>query len=176
MIKFHFYTQNHDIRKGVIALNKYISEKEFHFQMKEIQKRNLSLERKRKLDEERRKGRTEPKMPSASKMVLFGVIALCVQIVIFCEYAMLTLGDASSMYVLIGIPAALAPVIWGYYSKSKAENMAGGIVYESAMAEIRSKDKDEPADSIVYESTTAETRPKDEDKHEANNSSGDAAG
>lgn len=176
MTKFHFYTQNHDIRKGVTVLNKYISEKDFNFQMKEIQKRNLSLERKRKLDEERRKGRTEPKMPSASKMVLLGVIVLCVQIVIFCEYAMLTLGDASSMYVLIGIPAALAPIVWGYYSKSKAENVAGGIVYESAMAEMRTKDKDEPADSIAYESAMAETHPKDEDKHEADNSSGNAAG
>lgn len=136
-------------------MNKYISEKEFDFKMKEIQKRNLSMERKRKLDEEKKKGRTGTKAPSASKIVLLGMISLCVQIVIFCEYAMLTLGDASSMYVLIGIPAALAPIIWGYYSKSKAENVAGGIVYESAMAKMRSKD---------------------EVRHETDNSTGDAAG
>lgn len=66
-------------------------------------------------------------------------ILLCVQIVAFCEYAMMTLCDTSALYVLIGIPAALAPIIWGYYSKSKAENTAGGIVYDTAMAEILNK-------------------------------------
>lgn len=65
------------------------------------------------------------------------MILLCVQIVVFCEYAMMTLYDASSLYVLIGIPAALAPIIWGYYSKSKAENTVGGIVYDTAMAEMQ---------------------------------------
>ena len=143
-------------------MNKYISEKDFNFQMKEIQKRNLSMERKRRLDAERKKGLAKPKTPSASKMVLLGVIVLCVQIVVFCEYAMLTLGDTSAMYVLIGIPAALAPIIWGYYGKSKAENVSGGIVYESAMAEMRSKNENEPADGAVYESVTTETRSKNE--------------
>jgi hypothetical protein len=160
----------------VILLNKYISEKDFNFQMKEIQKRNLSMERKRMLDAERKKGLAKPKTPSASKMVLLGVIVLCVQIVVFCEYAMLTLGDASAMYVLIGIPAALAPIVWGYYSKSKAENVAGGIVYESAMAEMRSKSENEPADSTVYESVTTETRFKNEGGYETDNSPGNVAG
>lgn len=119
---------------------------------------------------------TKRKSFSTSKLILLGMILLCLQIVFFCEYAMLTLGDTSAMYVLIGIPAALAPIIWGYYGKSKAENVAGGIVYESAMAEMRTKDKDEPADSIAYESAMAETHPKDEDRHKADNSSGNAAG
>lgn len=78
----------------------------------------------------------ERKLPSTSKLVLLGVILLCVEIVFFCEYAMLKLGDASSMYVLIGMPVALAPVIWGYYSKSKAENTSGGIIYETTMAQL----------------------------------------
>lgn len=116
---------------------KYISEKEFNFRMKEIQKENLSKERARKLKEEKRKGKPKRKIPSTSKLILLGMILLCVQIVIFCEYAMMTLYDASSLYVLIGIPAALAPIIWGYYSKSKAENTVGGIVYDTAMAEMQ---------------------------------------
>lgn len=107
--------------------------------MKEIQKDNLSKERARKLKEERRKGKTKHKLPSTSKLILLGMILLCVQIVAFCEYAMMTLCDTSALYVLIGIPAALAPIIWGYYSKSKAENTAGGIVYDTAMAEILNK-------------------------------------
>ena len=113
---------------------------------------------------------------STSKLILLGMILLCLQIVFFCEYAMLTLGDASAMYVLIGIPAALAPIVWGYYSKSKAENVAGGIVYESAMAEMRSKSENEPADSTVYESVTTETRFKNEGGYETDNSPGNAAG
>ena len=70
---------------------------------------------------------------SYSKFVLLGMIIMCFQIVLFCEYAIVTLADASAMYALIGIPVALAPIIWGYYSKSKAENTSGGIVYDMAM-------------------------------------------
>ena len=113
---------------------------------------------------------------STSKLILLGMILLCLQIVFFCEYAMLTLGDTSAMYVLIGIPAALAPIIWGYYGKSKAENVSGGIVYESAMAEMRSKSENEPADSTVYESVTTETRFKNEGGYETDNSPGNVAG
>ena len=116
---------------------RYISEKEFNFRMKEIQRENLSKERARKLKEEKQKGKPRRKLLSTSKLILLGMILLCVQIVIFCEYAMMTLYDASSLYVLIGIPAALAPIIWGYYSKSKAENTVGGIVYDTAMAEMQ---------------------------------------
>ncbi len=126
---------------------KHISEKEFNFRMKEIQKENLSRERARKLKEEKKKGKPKRKLPSTSKLILLGMILLCVQIVIFCEYAMMTLYDASSLYVLIGIPAALAPIIWGYYSKSKAENTVGGIVYDTAMAEMQMQN--ETADSEV---------------------------
>lgn len=113
-----------------------ISEKEFEFRMREIQKDNLSKERARKLKEEKQKGKVKRKLPSTSKLILLGMILLCVQIVAFCEYAMMTLCDTSALYVLIGIPAALAPIIWGYYSKSKAENTVGGIVYDTAMAEM----------------------------------------
>ena len=104
--------------------------------MREIQRDNLSKERARKLKNEKQKGKVKRKLPSTSKLILLGMILLCVQIVAFCEYAMLTLCDTSALYVLIGIPAALAPIIWGYYSKSKAENTAGGIVYDTAMAEL----------------------------------------
>lgn len=118
-----------------------ISEKEYNLRMKQIQRENEAKERARKLKEEKRKGKPKRKLPSTSKLILLGMILLCVQIVIFCEYAMMTLYDASSLYVLIGIPAALAPIIWGYYSKSKAENTVGGIVYDTAMAEMQMKNE-----------------------------------
>lgn len=121
---------------------KRLTEKEFNSELKQIQEENLFKERQRKLKEEKRKGKTQHKLPSTSKLILLGVIILCVEIVIFCEWAMVTLYDASSMYVLIGIPAALAPIIWGYYSKAKAENTANGIVYETAMLEQMSAQED----------------------------------
>ena len=46
---------------------------------------------------------------------------------------MVELKDTSALYVLLGIPAAMAPIIWAYFSKAKAENTKNGIVYETAM-------------------------------------------
>lgn len=116
-----------------------ISEKEYAIKLEKIQKDNLAKERAKKLKEEKKKGQVKHKLPSVSKMVLLGMIILCIQIVIFCEYIMVSLGDTSALYVLIGIPAALSPIIWGYFSKSKAENTAGGIVYDTVMAEIQAE-------------------------------------
>lgn len=132
---------------------KRISEKEFEFRMREIQKDNLSKERARKLKEEKQKGKVKHKLPSTSKLILLGMILLCVQIVAFCEYAMMTLCDTSALYVLIGIPAALAPIIWGYYSKAKAENTEGGIRYMTVMEELR---QGEESTSANHEETASE--------------------
>lgn len=113
----------------------YISEREYNKKLRNIQDKNASKERKRKLKEEKNKYKHKTKLPSTSKLILLGVILLCLQIVIFCEYVMITLGDTSSLYVLIGVPTTLIPIIWGYYSKSKAENTVGGITYDMAMRE-----------------------------------------
>ena len=113
--------------------DKFLSEKEYEARIRRIKRDNISKERKRKLKEEKGKYKAKLKLPSTSKLILLGAILLCLQIVIYCEYAMITTGDTSAMYVLIGIPATLVPVIWGYYSKAKAENTAGGITYDMAM-------------------------------------------
>lgn len=88
------------------------------------------------------KKKTEKKTKSfsTSKLILFAVAILCIEIIIFCEYMMWSLQDASSLYVLIGVPVSLIPVVLGYYNKSKAENTAGGIVYDSAMMQIGNQD------------------------------------
>ena len=90
----------------VIKLS-YLSDKKFKSQMQEIKMDNLSKERKLKLKEEKNKYKRKFKLPSTSKLILLGAILLCLQIVLFCEYVMITLGDTSAMYVLIGIPATL---------------------------------------------------------------------
>lgn len=115
----------------------HLTEDEYKARLAKIKKQNESKKRKQKLKEEKSKYRPKFKLPSASKLILLGVILLCLEIVIFCEYAIVVLNDASAMYVLLGIPATLIPIVWAYYSKSKAENTANGIVYETAMAELR---------------------------------------
>lgn len=116
----------------------YMTEKEYESRMRAVRFFNESKERKKKLKEEKRKYSRKLKLPSTSKMILLGAVLLCLEIVIFCEYVMITLGDTSAMYVLVGIPATLIPVIWGYYSKSKAENTKGGITYDMAMLQYES--------------------------------------
>ena len=118
----------------------HISEKEFNSRLKEIQEKNKSKERKKILKAEKSKYTTKHKLPSTSKIVLLAVFLLCIEIIVFSEYAMIVLADASAMYVLIGIPATLVPTIIAYYQKSKAENTKGGITYDMAMLEKEQQD------------------------------------
>ena len=120
----------------------YLTEKEYEARLKKIQEKNASEERKHKLKKEKDKYKSKFKMPSTSKLILLGVTLLCLQIVVYCEYAMLYLGDTSAMYALIGVPATLAPTIWAYYSKAKAENTKGGITYDMAMRDFETNDNE----------------------------------
>ena len=79
--------------------------------------------------------RRKKKTLSASKIALMAMMLVCLEIIIYAEIAMLKLGDLSALYVLIGIPAAMAATIWAYFSKTKVENSAGCIIYEQAMLE-----------------------------------------
>lgn len=113
-----------------------MSEQEYNHKMKQARLRNLDRQRKQEI----RKTSMESfklKKPNFSKLILFLMIVLCVQIVFFCEKHITLTGDSNSMYALIGIPVALVPIIWGYYSKSTKENTAGGIVYDMAMAQYQ---------------------------------------
>lgn len=120
----------------------YLGEKEFNNKMNKIRKKNLEKERKIMLKAERSKFKKERKKISTSKLILLVVIILCLQIIGFAEYVMLTTNDTSALYVLIGVPATLVPTIWGYYAKSKAENSEGGITYELALRETENQTED----------------------------------
>ena len=111
----------------------YMSEKQYNAQMKTARLMNQSKEREMKLREEKNKYRRKIKMPPTSKIVLLVVFLLCLQIVFFCERIMVETGDTSALYVLIGAPVSLMPIAISYMIKSKAENTAGGIVYDQAM-------------------------------------------
>ena len=115
---------------------RYISEKEYNAEMLRIKHENESKARLRKLKAERAKGRQKKSRSiSNSKLVLWAMVTLVVCIAIWFMYESHRLCDLSQAYALLGIVASLAPVIFGYYSKSKAENTEGGIVYETAMKE-----------------------------------------
>ena len=121
-----------------------MTKKEYEAKLRKIKLDNENRERKYKLREEKRKYKAQFgfKLPSTSKLILAGIILLCLEIIIFCERLMIKTNDTSSMYVLLGIPVALIPIIWAYYSKSKAENTVGGIVYETVMAQMNKQNKD----------------------------------
>ena len=111
----------------------YMSENEYRDKLAEVQKNNESLERKRSLRAERLKFYPKIKRPSTSKLLLWAAVLLCVEIIAFCEIAFVMTRDTSFLYVLAGVPTTLVPTICTYYNKSKCENTAGGIVFETAM-------------------------------------------
>lgn len=110
-----------------------LTQEKFRKKFEREQQRNLSRERKLKLKEERNKFR---KKPSTSKILLVAVILICIEVLAFCEYAYLLNPDPSCLGSVIGSIATIVSLILGYFWKSKAENTSGGIVYESAMAEL----------------------------------------
>ena len=110
-----------------------MSNKEYERKLARVKQENEYYKRKNALKQARVR-RFEFKLPTTSKLVLLCVILMCLEIIIFAEYAMLKTGNISAMYSLIGVPATLTPTIWAYYAKSKAENTKGGIVYDTAMA------------------------------------------
>lgn len=123
---------------------RYISEKEYNAEMSRIKHENESKARMRKLKAEREKGQPrKSKKISNSKLVLWAMVALVFCIAIWFMYESHRLCDLSQAYALLGIVASLAPVIFGYYSKSKAENTSGGIIYETAMKEQSSTNDSE---------------------------------
>lgn len=115
---------------------KYLSEAKYNSQLKKIELNNKSKERKKKLREEKRKYSPKFKLPQTSKLVLLVVFLMCIEILIFSQYAMIKLGDINAMYTLISVPVSLVPVCLAYMWKSKAENTSGGIVYERSMYEL----------------------------------------
>ena len=112
-----------------------MTEKEFKRKQTRIRIRNKNIAMKQKLHQMKKSRFPKFTKPSTSKIVLFIVFAICVQILCFSEYMAITTGDTSYMYVLIGVPCALIPTILGYFNKSKCENQRGGIVYDMAMSQ-----------------------------------------
>lgn len=128
----------------------YLSETDFEDKLAKIKENNASKERKQLLQAEKDKYKsTKNKRPlSTSKLLLWVVVLICIEIIIFSEYVMIKLNDTSTLYTLIGVPVTLIPTVLGYYFKSAKENTAGGIVYESSLNEYGIKNENaEQSDS-----------------------------
>ena len=108
-------------------------EAKYNRKLAKIQKKNTYLKQKYKLLSEQNEYKTKAKAPSTSKLILWTVVLICVEIVLFSEFAMLKTGDTSALYALIGVPATLVPAVLGYYHKAAKENCIGGLVYETTV-------------------------------------------
>lgn len=120
----------------------FMTTKEYERKMDRIKYKNRQREMKESLEKEKYKNRKKFKFPSTSKIVLWAVIFLNVQILWFVEQTIINTGDTSALYALIAIPATLFPTVWSYYSKSKAENTVGGIVYDTTMQQLHNDNSD----------------------------------
>lgn len=119
-------------KNRTIKLGDFMTTKEFQEKMKKIEYENKQYEMKQKLKQAKAKNKSSKKL-TTSKIVLLVVFLLNLQIVWFVEKAIMTYGDLSALYALIGMPVTIIPIVLGYFNKSKAENTAGGIVYDSAI-------------------------------------------
>lgn len=119
---------------------KYLTSREYELELKKIKAQNRQIEMKRNL-KAAKVSRFNFKKPNTSKLIVFVVFAICLQILWFSEHMISLTGDTSYMYALIGIPAALIPTILGYYAKASKENQVGGITYDTAMCNLESQER-----------------------------------
>ena len=119
---------------------KYLTSREYELELKKIKAQNRQIEMKRNLKAAKVK-RFNLKKPNTSKLIVFVVFAICLQILWCSEHMISLTGDTSYMYALIGIPAALIPTILGYYAKASKENQVGGITYDTAMCNLESQER-----------------------------------
>lgn len=116
---------------------KYLTEKDFEKEMTQAKRKKRQYEMRKELREAKRRF-PKLKKPNTSKLIVFVVFIICLQILWFSEHMVMVTGDTSYMYVLIGIPAALIPTIMGYFQKSRLENTSSsGYVYETRMAQLK---------------------------------------
>lgn len=116
-----------------------MTKNQFESEMAKIQKRNETIEYRRRLRRERWKNVPKFTLPSTSKIVLIVSGILCIEILAFCQYMILVTGDTNALYAMVGALFTFMAVVLGYFVKSTKENSAGGITFETAMAAFNSQ-------------------------------------
>lgn len=117
-----------------------MTEQEFKQKQEKIKKRNENIAMNQKLHQMKKSRFPKFKKPSTSKIVLFIVFVICIQILWFSEHMAMTTKDTSYMYSLIGVPVTLIPTVISYYIKASRENRVGGITYDMAMSQQNTND------------------------------------
>lgn len=101
-----------------------LTDQKYELELKKIEEKNQQIEMKRNLKAAKIK-RFNFKKPRTSKMVLWTVIAICIQILWFTEHMAAITGDTSFMYALVAIPASLIPTVLSYMKNSRVEHQMG---------------------------------------------------
>ena len=122
----------------------YMTSKQFDVKMAKLQKRNKTIEYKKRLREERMKHWPKFVLPSTSKIVLIVAAILCVEILFFCQWMIVRTGDTNALYAMVGVIVSLSTIVIGYFVKSTKQNTVGGITYETAMASLNNQVYDTP--------------------------------
>ena len=115
----------------------YMTKNQYDSKLAKLQKRNESIERKRKLREERMKYWPKFVLPSTSKIVLGISALLCLETLVFCQYMIVSTGDTNALYAMVGALFTFMGTVISYYVKSTRENVRNGITFETAMAQIQ---------------------------------------
>lgn len=127
-----------------------MTDQKYEAELEKIKERNKQIEMRQNLKAAKISRFHKFKKPSTSKLVLFIVFIISIQIIIFGEFMAVRTCDTSYMYALIGVPAALIPTILGYYHKSRCENTVGGITYDMALSQISQED-----DMVAFDESEA---------------------
>ena len=118
---------------------KYISEKEYNNNLKQINKENESLKRLKSLREEQNKYRPKIKLPSTSKLMAVYLFVILNIVLIYAIVSMYKLADLTYLGTLVTDVAAQILTYFIYSKKALAENSQGGITYDMAMMNYRSE-------------------------------------
>ena len=114
----------------------YMTKSQFDSKLAKTKRRNEAIEYRRRLREERMKYWPKFVLPSTSKIMLGISSILCLETLIFCQYMIIVTGDTNALYAMVGALFTFMGIVLGYYVKSTRQNSAGGITYETAMAQL----------------------------------------
>lgn len=112
-----------------------MSKNQFDAKLAKVKRRNEGIEYRRRLWEERTKYWPKFIKPTTSKLMLGVSAVLSFEVIIFCQYMIITTGDMSALYAMVGAAFTFLGTVLGYYAKATRQNSSGGITYESAMAD-----------------------------------------
>lgn len=118
---------------------KRLTDKEYQYELRRIQKDNLYREKNLRLKEERKKFLQKKKLPSTSKLIAAYLFLILNVVLVYAMITMYQFRDLTYLGVLITDIAAQILTYFIYARKAIIENTKSGITYELAMMEKRNE-------------------------------------